>query len=175
MALSRSQLATSAGMFCAALLTIGAFLSPVLPRFEGSGDRRLILWFSCAVVIAFWLLLSIGQLARHRFFSQVDIDGSGVSANSPRAALLQALLQNTLEQAVLALIAYGAWIWLGPADRMGLVIVLAVYFSVGRLLFFIGYTHGAPARALGFGLTFYPSVALILLVLPLAIGKLLGG
>jgi uncharacterized membrane protein YecN with MAPEG domain len=38
-------------------------------------------------------------------------------------------------------------------------------FFVGRILFWRGYARGAPARALGFALTFYPSVAMILLIL----------
>jgi hypothetical protein len=36
-------------------------------------------------------------------------------------------------------------------------------FSAGRLLFWMGYQHGAPRRALGFGLTFYPTIAALLI------------
>ena len=31
-------------------------------------------------------------------------------------------------------------------------------FCVGRASFWLGYRHGAAARAFGFALTFYPSV-----------------
>jgi len=40
-------------------------------------------------------------------------------------------------------------------------------FLVGRLFFFAGYANGAPARAYGFGLTFYPTVLLLLLLVAL--------
>jgi hypothetical protein len=35
---------------------------------------------------------------------------------------------------------------------------LAALFSLGRLAFWIGYRHGAPWRAFGFAVTFYPTV-----------------
>ena len=40
----------------------------------------------------------------------------------------------------------------------------AILFFLGRLLFWRGYSHGAPARALGFALTFYPTVVMLVLV-----------
>ena len=38
-------------------------------------------------------------------------------------------------------------------------------FVIGRIAFFAGYARGAPARALGFALTFYPTVLLLLAAL----------
>lgn len=38
-------------------------------------------------------------------------------------------------------------------------------FSIGRWLFAAGYARGAGARALGFALTFYPTVAALLVAL----------
>jgi hypothetical protein len=78
---------------------------------------------------------------------------------------LQALVQNTLEQAVLAIVAHGAWLMLAPPDRRGLAIVFAGCFVIGRAIFFVGYSS-LPARALGFTLTFYPSAGLLLALLP---------
>lgn len=45
-----------------------------------------------------------------------------------------------------------------------LIIALTALFVVGRLLFWIGYADGAKARALGFALTFYPSVAGLVII-----------
>jgi uncharacterized protein involved in response to NO len=44
-----------------------------------------------------------------------------------------------------------------------LVPVLAALFCAGRLLFWLGYERGAAARAVGFGLTFYPSLAVLII------------
>jgi hypothetical protein len=139
---------------------------------SGDPQSRVAVWIACILFVAAWLLICVGRLAGHRFFTPEDIDGGGVAGNSPKAALLQALLQNTLEQTVLAMVAYAAWLWLAPPERLGLVIVFSAYFAVGRILFFVGYSYGAPARALGFTLTFYPNVGLFLACLPEAVGRL---
>jgi MAPEG family len=81
--------------------------------------------------------------------------------------LLQALLQNTLEQSCLALPVYIATSIVAPAALLPVVPAAAVMFLVGRLFFFAGYANGAPARAYGFGLTFYPTVLLLLLLVAL--------
>jgi len=44
-------------------------------------------------------------------------------------------------------------------------------FLVGRLFFFAGYANGAPSRAYGFGLTFYPTVMLLLFVVALGVSR----
>lgn len=164
----RRQAGVAAGMAGGFALTVAAFLWPDLPSVPPDPAARLTLWFACALFVAAWLLFCVARLAAHRFFTPEDIDGGGMAGNSARAAFLQALLQNTLEQAVLAIAAYGAWLWLAAAEMRGLVIVFAFYFAVGRLLFFAGYSRGAPFRALGFTLTFYPTVGLFLLALPAA-------
>lgn len=168
----RRQAGVAAGMAGGFALTVAAFLWPHLPQIPADPQSRVAAWIACSLTVAAWLLIGVGRLAGHRFFTPEDIDGGGVAGNSPKAALLQALLQNTLEQTVLAIVGYGAWLWLAPVERLGLVIVFAAYFAVGRILFFIGYSHGAPARALGFTLTFYPNVGLFLLCLPEAIRRL---
>jgi len=44
------------------------------------------------------LLICIARLAKHRFFTPEDINGSALTSGTERARLLQALLQNTREQ-----------------------------------------------------------------------------
>jgi hypothetical protein len=67
----------------------------------------------------------------------------------------QALVQNTSEQTLLAVLTYAAWLLARPTSVPGLAIHCAVLFSVARLLFFAGYARGAAPRSLGFALTFY--------------------
>ena len=170
---TRTQAGVALGMSGGLALTIAAFLWPNLPE-VASDDRYAweATWLACAALAALWLLIAVGRLAGHRFFTPEDIDGGGLSDGTPKAKLLQSLIQNTLEQVVLAVIAYGAWLRLMPGERAGLVIVCAIMFSIGRLLFFAGYARGAPWRALGFTMTFYPTVGLYLFLLPAAFARL---
>lgn len=174
MSVTRTQITVAAGMTGGLLLTAGAFASPWLPVVPSGLPARIGVWCACSLLSAAWLVIAVGRLARHRFFTPADIDGGGIGGNTARATLLQTLIQNTLEQTVLAVVAYGAWLALGPPDRAGLVVVSAGYFAIGRLLFFAGYARGAPARALGFALTFYPSVALVAATLPAALARIAG-
>jgi hypothetical protein len=70
---------------------------------------RLTVFAGCCAIAAVWLLFAVALLARHRFFSADDIDGAALTEATPKARVLQALIQNTLEQTVLAAAAYGAW------------------------------------------------------------------
>jgi len=114
------------------------------------------------VLLALCLMMNIGLLARHRFFTPADIDGGGLSRGTAKAQVLQAVLQNTLEQTVLGVAAHLVWAAATPRTWQAAIPAAAVLFVIGRALFWRGYAQGAPARALGFALTFYPSAALLL-------------
>jgi hypothetical protein len=107
------------------------------------------------------LVICIARLAAHRFTTPEDLEGSGLTTGTAKAKLLQALLQNTLEQAAIALPVYAAWSIWAPARLVGMVLTASILFLCGRVLFFSGYHRGASGRALGFVLTFYPTVALL--------------
>ena len=173
MAFTRTQAGVAVGMAAGFAATVAAFGWPSLPVLPAGAEERTALWLAASVSASLWLLIGVALLARHRFFTPADIDGGGLSDGTPSAKLLQSLIQNTLEQVVLAIPAYGAWLWLAPEGRRGLVLLCAGLFGVGRLLFFIGYRYGAPARALGFTLTFYPTVGLYLFLLPRVFAVLL--
>lgn len=117
------------------------------------------------VLLVFCLAANIALLARHRFFTPEDIDGGGLTRGTPQAQVLQATLQNTLEQTVLGLAIHLIWAVVMPHSWQAAVPVAAILFFIGRILFWHGYAHGAPARALGFTLTFYPSVVMFVLIL----------
>jgi hypothetical protein len=114
-----------------------------------------------ALVVA-CLAGNIGRLAAHRFFTPADIDGGATSDGTAAARLLQATLQNTLEQTVLATATHAIWAATAPLTWQAAIPAAAVLFVIGRVLFWRGYAHGAPARAVGFALTFYPSVVMLL-------------
>ncbi len=133
---------------------------------------RVAAWSVLCASIA--LCVCIARLAKHRFFTPVDIDGSGLTEGSARAKLLQALLQNTLEQLCLAGAVYFAAALLFPLAWLAAVPSAAALFLVGRVLFFARYERGAPARAFGFALTFYPTVTLLVSLLVYGAGRLAG-
>jgi hypothetical protein len=136
-----------------------AVLSP-----EASAGERLAFALQADVFLALWLGVSIGLLARHRFFTPEDIDGGGLSRGSETANVLQATLQNTLEQTVLAVLVHLAWAALMPVSWIAAIPAAAILFLCGRMLFVRGYRGGAPSRAVGFALTFYPSVLMLVIV-----------
>jgi len=113
------------------------------------------------LVPALCLLAGIGTLANRRFFSNDAIDGTRTPASRSLEINIR-YNQNTLEQTVLAAI---AWVGLAlalPHDQLGLVGVLAAVFAIGRVLFWSGYLIAPWARAIGFALTFYPTVVVLL-------------
>ncbi len=166
MSLSRKQSSVLTGMIAAVFvsgltLAAGAFLFPQGWLGDETTGGRSGIAAKSILAIGFWLLVSIGALARHRFFTPEDIDGSGLTSGTATARRLQAVLQNTLEQTALAVISYGCFAALAPFHLLGALPAAALLFWVGRALFWHGYAKGAGGRAFGFALTFY-STAMIL-------------
>ena len=111
--------------------------------------------------VIIWLLATIGNVARLRFFSKNDIDGSSSEKESADVRDARAILQNTLEQVVFAIVTHV--IVAAVFDRpTALITALVFLFFVGRLMFWVGFKHGAKRRAFGFGLTFYPSASALI-------------
>jgi hypothetical protein len=151
-----------AGAAITLVVIVGAILagSMVLSPPAAVADR-IALAVRADFFIALWLGISIALLARHRFFSPEDIDGGGLTQGTETANVLQATLQNTLEQTVLAVLVHFAWAILMPASWILGVPAAVVLFLCGRVLFVRGYRGGAPARAVGFALTYYPSMLML--------------
>ena len=167
MALSTKQLGVIKGMAFAMIVSaltiiIGASLDPFsYVLVSDINDKGNILGVSI-ILPTLILIVSIGRLAKFRFFSADDIDGSGLSKGSEEAIILQSLLQNTLEQFVIAIAVYTAWCFLMPVSLLSAIPLSSMLFAVGRVLFFRGYKNGAASRAFGFALTFYSTVLLFL-------------
>jgi hypothetical protein len=157
-AFHREQKQVAAGMAAAALIAIAAICvalwqvdEPAQPAAE-----RLAMALRLDLFVVVWLLAAIGNVARLRFFSAQDIGGSANATASQAVRQGNAVLQNTLEQVVLAVIVH-----LGLAatlpDPEPLLLTLVILFGIGRLSFWLGYIGGAAGRAFGFALTFYPT------------------
>ena len=155
------------GMALGLVAAIGIVLGAILWNPFGYPDdlgfaARLQVAIGASLVMALFVAVSVGRLAKHRFISPEDMDGSGLTDGSARARILQSLLQNTLEQSMIAVPLYLCWATFLPASWLSTVPLAATSFAVGRLMFMAGYEKGAPARALGFTLTFYPSLVMLI-------------
>ncbi len=178
MALTVKQRGVLKGIVVGAAITVVVITSamsagPMLLSPEAAAGERLAFALSADAFIALWLGISVGLLARHRFFTPEDIDGSGLTQGSETANVLQATLQNTLEQTVLAVLVHLAWSILMPVSSLSTIPAAVILFWCGRVLFVRGYRGGAPSRAVGFALTYYPSVLMLVFVVGAAVRKAL--
>ena len=129
---------------------------------------RLVAVARADLLVLFWLAATIGNVARLRFFSVNDIAGSVSTTGSVNVSSANAVLQNTLEQAALAVPIHVALAVL-VVSSVPLITALSMLFAIGRFLFWIGYANGARSRAFGFALTFYPSVAGLIIAVVAAV------
>lgn len=154
--LGRKQRGVAIGAGGALLITVSLFfIAPMLRQF--AVPPRGLIWGTAILGPLLCLLVAVGAVANTRFFSRDDIDAAAGGPPSETVRGLQAVLQNTVEQAVLAVGTYGALSFFLPREMALLPMVLAAAFVVGRLAFAVGYRRGAAGRAFGFGLTMYPT------------------
>jgi hypothetical protein len=173
MSFDKTQLGVARGMIFALAVAVLVFLaaSAVTLFTSGTPDlwSRIKIAAMSSLLPTLTLFICIARLAKHRFFTPEDIQGSTQTSGTRKAQILQSLLQNTIEQGCLALPVYAAVSLLAPVRLLALVPAAAFMFVVGRILFFIGYAKGAPSRAFGFALTFYPTALLLLLAVALGL------
>lgn len=155
------------GVFPAALVMVAGlcgavFLVPAQVLPVDDPGTRLTWAVAWALLPILSLMICVMRVANHRFATPEDIDGSGLTGGTARVLVLRAILQNTLEQAVLACASYLIWAATMPHSWIGAIPAAAILFVAGRILFARGYERGAPGRALGFGLTAYPTFAMLI-------------
>lgn len=161
----RKQILVAAGMAAAVAVLLLLYGSGIAQRFPlPLGDdeaARLAFAARWLLVPALCLFAGIALTANRRFFTPDAIDGSP----APQSAALQINLrynQNTLEQTVLAAVAWTGLALALPHERLGLIPLLAIFFATGRATFWLGYLIAPWARAFGLGLTFYPTAAALI-------------
>jgi hypothetical protein len=130
------------------------------PVLDALGERLLIA-AKTDLIVVLWLAIAISDVARRRFFSPLDIMGSSEATGSRQIRNASAFLQNTLEQVAVAVPAHFALAAFYPGSP-AIVPALGGLFSLGRLLFWIGYPRGPVARAFGFAISFYPSIGALI-------------
>lgn len=150
------------GMALAVALTLIALLGAYYFSVTGL-DRMRLSGPAASAFIALALVSCIAGIARKRFFQTDSIGGAAYDMPGSDLRVAKAVLQNTLEQVVLAIAAYNGLAAVAPRLGPMLLPALVVLFLLGRVLFARGYRKGAGHRAVGFGLTFYPTVAAYIL------------
>ena len=162
MKLFHKQLVLAAG--AAAAFAVLALLFAAAPRFMGRAwlpqddpASRLVFTARWLVVPGVALLVGVIGAAR-RGFSADAIDGTPAPSDWSLEVNLR-YNRNTLEQTVLAAIAWAALAVSLPGQRLFLIPTMALAFGLGRVAFWIGYLAHPLARAFGMTLTVAPTMA----------------
>jgi hypothetical protein len=164
--LTVKQKCVVAGAGPAAIITLAglcavSLLIPLSALPEDEAGARLAWGLQWSVLPLLTLVVAVARVANYRFVSPEDIDGSALTTASAQIQILRAVLQNTLEQTVLALGTYLIWAVAMPLAWLRAIPVAATLFVAGRVLFARGYSKGAGGRAMGFGLTMYGTAGML--------------
>lgn len=106
-----------------------------------------------------WLAFCVRVVSKRRFQSAVDRKGSAFGSPSEMIAVPLAVLQNSLEQTVLAFAGHLVLATVLRGPELVLIPLLVAVYLVGRVAFWIGYPYGAARRSFGMALTAAPTFA----------------
>ncbi len=137
----------------------GYYLLPRIFEFPTELVDRMAFAAKASIFVLVWVLIGVMMVSTGRRRSPKDIGGSAAAPPSDEIAVYVAFLQNSLEQAVLAVGAYWALSALVKGPWLSVIVVGVVFFTVGRILFLAGYKKSARGRALGMTLTMLPTLA----------------
>ncbi|ARD23631.1 MULTISPECIES: MAPEG family protein [Shewanella] len=139
------------------VVAYGALANPLEYTEPQSLVERLTIYAYGLILPALAFIFAAGRVLLRRFnTTQTHIRSAFEESEKTRH--LQNVLQNTLEQFCIVLSVYFLWTFIMPAEFMSLIALLSIVFFIGRIIFISGYEKGSATRALGFSLTFYPSV-----------------
>lgn len=159
--LLRKQLMGGAGAAAAILVVLLTW--HFLPHFRSqiplpADDIAARLAFAAQwLLVPGWMLLAGVFGASRRGFYADAIEGT----RTPAAHTLEINLrynQNTIEQTILAAIAWTSLATVLPHDELILIPAMAVLFAAGRITFWIGYVLHPMARTFGMTLTVIPTI-----------------
>ena len=155
-------------LFAALFFALAKYLWDWVPADWTVGDR-IALVIKDAVVAIMPAVLAICIVAAQRldpsmFVGRMPKPNSAVDINNR-------FILNTVEQFILYFIGNAGLALYCPPQEARTLIVLTALFVLGRVLFWVGYHYNPHVRAFGFGITFYPTVAVYLwLILRMAFG-----
>ena len=118
---------------------------------------RLYIFLLALILPLFSYIIGIVRIAGLRFFDE-SVSNPLIVTNNEKLNAFKQYLSNTHEQIFLAVVAYVVLSITLPSPQLYLLLLFSLCFTIGRILFARGYTHGASGRSLGFALTFYSNV-----------------
>lgn len=133
-----------------------SFLLDGIPVPADDTASRLAFAAGWLLVPGWCLLVGVFGAASRGFYADA-IDGT----RTPSAHALEINLrynQNTIEQTILAAIAWMSLAVAAPQDQLVLIAGMALIFAAGRVTFWIGYLIHPMARAFGMTLTVIPTI-----------------
>lgn len=133
--------------------------------------ERLAFALQADLAILLWLAGCVRAVSKRRFESPADIRGSASAAPSPALKVRSAVLQNSVEQTVLAV---GAHLTLATVLRgaeLRVIPLLVALYLLGRATFAWGYARRPIGRAFGMAITGVST----LVALGLAVSLLIAG
>ena len=125
-----------------------------------SFEDRIKFSFPWILLPPLCLLGAILNMVFFRLHSPSDID-AGLLEPTKIARINQSIIQNTLEQTVLAIPIYILSTFFLPNNHLIRIPIASCLFFIGRISYMIGYSSGAPGRVVGFALTIIPTILLL--------------
>ena len=155
-------------VFACAVFALAKFFWHWVPTDWTLGDR-IALVIKDAVIAILPAVLAICIVAAQRLDPSMWV-GRTAKPNSALDINTRFIL-NTFEQFIAYFIGNAGMALYCPPEEARSLIILTGLFLLGRVLFWIGYHYNPYVRAFGFGITFYPTVAVYLwLILRMAFG-----
>ena len=155
-------------LFAAAFFALAKLLWHWVPTDWTLGDR-IALVIKDAVIAILPAVLAICIVAAQRLDPSMWV-GRTAKPNSALDINTRFIL-NTFEQFIAYFIGNAGLALYCPPQEARTLIILTTLFVLGRVLFWVGYHYNPYVRAFGFGITFYPTVAVYLwLILRMAFG-----
>lgn len=147
------------GLFVSAAVIVAGYRW-LPPELVGVGEdmvvaERLVFAIKWTLPVLLWLVGCVAAVSQGRFWSPFPDDrkGSASTEPSPAIAVRRAVLQNSLEQTVIAL---GSLLLLATVLRgaeLILIPVVVLLYLTGRVAFAVGYAKEPIARAFGMVVT----------------------
>jgi hypothetical protein len=153
-------LALSAACFAAGYLLLPRYFS-----FPSATVDALFFALRVDVFVLLWVVAAVGLVSHARRQSTADIRGAAFGVPSESIRIKIAFLQNTLEQAFVAMGSHLVFSTLLAGPALSLIIVATALFAVGRITFYRGYPQGAASRAFGMVTTVIPTLVILVLSL----------